>query len=71
MAENDMQEEALAKYGTCVDIYYEKHGSIPTEPLLYKVVLLSKMALQQDLTEKIEVLEQTLDLMDNYQLVLS
>jgi hypothetical protein len=45
MAESDMQDEALVKYSSCVDIHYEKYGSIPPEPLLYKIVLLMKLAI--------------------------
>ena len=47
MAENDMQDEALVKYSTCVDIYYEKYSSIPPEPLLYKIILLTRLAICQ------------------------
>lgn len=47
MSESDMQEDALTKYTTCVDLYYQKNGSIPAEPLLYKIVLLVRLALQQ------------------------
>ena len=45
MAENDMQDEALTKYSGCIDLYSQKHGSIPAEPLLDKVALLVKLAL--------------------------
>ena len=30
MTENDMVNESLAKFGTCVDLFYEKHGTIPS-----------------------------------------
>lgn len=40
-----MQDEALVKYSNCVDVYYEKYGIIPSEPLLYKVILLVKLAI--------------------------
>ena len=29
MSESDMQEEALTKYSTCIDLYYQKNGVIP------------------------------------------
>jgi hypothetical protein len=29
MAESDMQEEALTKFSTCLDIFYQKNGFIP------------------------------------------
>lgn len=48
MAENDMQDEALNKYTGCLDLYIEKHGCIPPEPLLYKIALLVKLALGRE-----------------------
>ena len=46
MSENDLHDDALSRYGTCIDLYYQRHGTIPVEPLLYKIVLLTKIALQ-------------------------
>lgn len=46
MAENDMQDEAINKYNSCIEIYHQKHGEIPIEPLLYKVCLLAKLAVE-------------------------
>ena len=45
MGESDMTDEALMKFSTCVDIYYEKYENVPAEPLLYKIMLLIKLAI--------------------------
>mgnify|MGYP000947106143 CR=1 FL=1 len=42
-----MSEEALTKYGTCLDLYYQKNGTIPVEPLLYKIVLLVRLGVER------------------------
>lgn len=45
MGESDMTDEALVKFSSCVDIYYEKYESVPQEPLLYKIMLLIRLAI--------------------------
>ena len=45
MAENDMHDDALGKFGLAVDIFYKKNGSIPAEPILYKIAILTKLAI--------------------------
>lgn len=47
MSENDLYDDSLSRYSACIDIHYNKHqGTIPIEPLLYKIVVLVKLALQ-------------------------
>lgn len=48
MGESDMTDESLIKFSSCVDIYYEKYEAVPPEPLLYKVMLLIKLAIIKD-----------------------
>jgi tetratricopeptide (TPR) repeat protein len=74
MADNDLHEDALAKYGACLDIYYQKHGSVPPEPLLYKLALLVRLSLRTSTREhslsQADILEEAIELMESYQAVL-
>lgn len=45
MGESDMTDEALLKFSACVDLYYEKYEAVPQEPLLYKIMLLIRLAI--------------------------
>lgn len=47
MADNDMQDDALSKFSSCIDLYFQKHDTIPAEPILYKIALLIKLAVQK------------------------
>lgn len=33
------------KFSACVDLYYEKYETVPQEPLLYKIMLLIRLAI--------------------------
>ena len=57
MAENDLHDDALSRYGNCVDYYFSRHGNIPIEPILYKIVLLVKLAIQEMEKEQIKETE--------------
>lgn len=58
MAENDLHDDALSRYGNCVDYYFSRHGNIPIEPILYKIVLLVKLAIQEMEKEQIKETEE-------------
>jgi hypothetical protein len=45
MSESDMADESLSKFSSCVDLYYDKYETIPQEPLLYKIMILIKLAI--------------------------
>lgn len=47
MADNEMLEEALAKYNACMHLYQHAHHKLPVEPILYKVCLLVRTAVSQ------------------------
>ena len=61
MAESQMSEEALTKYGTCLDLYYQKNGTIPVEPLLYKIVLLVRLGVERSEVQMRERLSATIE----------
>lgn len=46
MAENDMHDDALSKYTSCIELYDLKNGAVPLEPLLYKICLLVRLAVE-------------------------
>ena len=47
MAESDLEDDALKKLGSCVDVYFEKYTVVPTEPVLYKLALLIRIAIMK------------------------
>jgi hypothetical protein len=44
MSEEDMADEALAKFSECIECYFEKYNRVAVEPILYKLVLLIRLA---------------------------
>lgn len=46
MAESDMPDDALLKFSSCIDLYYAANHSLPQEPLLYKAMLLIRLAIK-------------------------
>lgn len=72
MSESDMPDEALLKFTSCIDLYYDQCGKVAAEPLLYKVLQLIRIASgcgasKEELAEEREkMLQKTLTLVSNY-----
>ena len=39
-----MVDEAILRLGECLEVYFKMWGRVPVEPILYRLVLLVRMA---------------------------